>query len=66
MVRHQLDDYPRQEREPVKPAACNTLVACEEGPTGQSIQDNEQALERLLLRYLRMYRIVTDKQPNAR
>jgi hypothetical protein len=50
---------------PEKPAACNTLVAYEQGLTGQGIQDNEQALERLLLRYVKIYRIVIDKQPNA-
>jgi hypothetical protein len=51
-VQHQVD------RELVKPAEHTTVDTCEQEPTTQPTPSREdEALERLLLRYLKIYKI---------
>lgn len=63
-MRHDLDHSPREEREPVQPTGRTTLVTCKHEPTEQGIQEREQALERLLLRYLMIYQIAGTQRPS--
>lgn len=55
---HYHSDYsPRREREAVKLAKRTTVDISEQEPTAQPIRENDEALERLLLRYLKIYQI---------
>ena len=52
---HHLDHPSGKKRDAEKPAGHASEVACEQEVTRPRVQENEQGLERLLLRYLRIY-----------
>ena len=68
-MRKDLNHPQRQKKESEKPTGRATVAVYEEVPTKRGIQEpgiqeNEQPLERLLSRYLRIYRVVGTHSPS--
>jgi hypothetical protein len=60
-VRYHLDYSSQRQRGPVKPAERRTVDSCEQELTVQLTKEKDQAFERLLSRYLKIYRIASSQ-----
>ena len=63
-MRKDLNHAQWEKREPENSAGCVTVASYEGVPTKRGIQENEQPLERLLSRYLSIYRLVGTHSPS--